>query len=205
MGKNRTGVPPLRPIRQNPKPRTPLQQQFAEQKKNGLQHATQTTPLIRQYLLTEGPSQTDEVPSNSTGMDAGREDEADWEMLNQDFDGESNPDNELVEPGERAEPEPPINPDYNELEPLFEAMADARYQAARLQEHTRWASQYNQMLPTFLRCCLWTSNWSSPTLWNKDYKPPCDCPQSMISERIVDLVDTQSESQVPPSTDTSVY
>lgn len=169
-------APPLKAIRKLPPSTTQLQDKFLEQRAKDLRHAEKFTDEVQRFLIA-GPSNQD---SNDV-MDLPEEDgdNLDSYINSNGFDGETPP------------PGSPI-----ELDPVLEAMAQAQYQASRLQHQERWSAQYIQMLPGFLRCRLWTSNWGTPQLWDHDYRPECQCPTSARTERLVDVVDTYSESKI---------
>lgn len=187
MPRKKSGVPPLRPIRQNPKPRTKLQQAFLNQQNDDLNHAETSNPMIRHFLMQRSHT------TPQTTLEAHLQ--------------EHNPLDSVVADGDGVVPEEGLNAfmetedvghhfeggEQGCVDPLLEALAEAHYQAGRLQNQTRWQSQYAQMLPAFLRCRLWTGNWGNINLWDHDYSPQCDCPKRSKMVRAVDLVDTLSE------------
>lgn len=163
-------VPPLKPIQRPVRPTTQLQRQHLEQQGKDLNHAQRSTESIRAFLMQGHHPQ----PSNNAQpVQPLHEDQAPLDMQVDD-DDEHTP-----------------HPFYPEQEPdpIIQAMAEARYQDLRLQNKTRWATQVAQMVPYFLRCRLWTSNWGNPKLRHHDYRSSCGCSMGRVYVRAVDLVD----------------
>ncbi|KAH9808073.1 hypothetical protein DFH28DRAFT_911379 [Melampsora americana] len=168
--KNR--APPLKPIQRQLRPTTRLQRQHVDQQAMDLAHAQRSTPAIRAYLMQGSQSQQiNPQPSEDQGDD--------HPHLDMQVD-----DQEVMQHRHYQGQEP---------DPIVEAMAEARYQESRLQAKNRWATQVAQMVPFFLRCQYWTSNWGNPKLRHHDYRAACGCFQSRTVLREVDLVDCDSK------------
>ncbi|EGG06908.1 uncharacterized protein MELLADRAFT_106401 [Melampsora larici-populina 98AG31] len=123
------------------------------QKKDQLEHATQSTPLIQQFLLQEGQGPSAQLDSDQPHSNFNSQVQVDDEaFLNFNHQEDNEPLDEDIEPPAEIDSHDFLRcPEHNKLEPLLEAMAEACYQHAQLQQQNRWASQCDQMLPAFLQ------------------------------------------------------
>lgn len=84
---------------------------------------------------------------------------------------------------------------FSEDTDILNHLNRARYDTRRLERESRWAEQCQLMLPTFLRCQAMTADWGDKLKWSTDHQSTCSCNMTRKRKGCVDMVDILCDSE----------